>query len=72
MSTTEQAAKWDYTTSVLSHGTLGISKGQVNRESLEAELDRMGADGYELVHVWFDMKLHKEKDGHVLIFKRAR
>jgi hypothetical protein len=28
-------------------------------------------DGWELVHVWFDQKLHKEKDGHVLVFKKT-
>jgi hypothetical protein len=27
--------------------------------------------GWELVHFWPDTSLHQEKDGHLLIFKRA-
>jgi hypothetical protein len=31
----------------------------------------MGAEGWELVKVLTDMALHGEKDGHLLLFKRA-
>ena len=30
----------------------------------------MGADGWELAKVITGMALHREKDGHVLVFKR--
>ena len=35
-----------------------------------ASLDELGREGYELVWVLPDQNLHREKDGHVLIFKR--
>lgn len=63
--------QFDYRISVLTHGRMGISKGEINREVLERELDEAGKDGWELIHVWFDQKLHKEKDGHVLVFKKT-
>ena len=31
----------------------------------------MGAEGWELVKVITDTALHGEKDGHLLLFKRA-
>jgi hypothetical protein len=33
-------------------------------------LDRMGGEGWELATVFLDMNLHREKDGHVGVFKR--
>ena len=42
----------------------------INRSDLETQLDQLGREGWELVHVWFDQKLHREKDGHLMVFKR--
>ena len=33
-------------------------------------LAEYGAQGWELVKVILDQNLHREKDGHVLLFKR--
>jgi hypothetical protein len=61
---------YEYTTSVITHGFLGRKEEELDREELERELNRMGADGWELVKVMSDVALHGEKDGHVLLFKR--
>ncbi len=37
----------------------------------EAALDELGREGFELTWVFMDQKIHGEKDGHVLIFKRS-
>ena len=68
MATTTTA--WDYKTVVLTHGFMGYHKDELDRPAFEAALDELGRDGYELAWVFMDQKLHKEKDGHVLIFKR--
>jgi hypothetical protein len=60
----------EYTTAVMTHGFMGVHKGEINRTELEAQLTAKGSEGWELLHVWFDQKLQKEKDGHLLIFKR--
>ena len=61
---------FEYTTTVLTHGFLGRKEEELDREALEKELNVMGADGWELVKLLTDMKLHREKDGHVLVYKR--
>ncbi len=61
---------WDYKTVVLNHGFMGWTKDELDRPRFEAALDELGKDGFELVWVFMQQKLHKEKDGHVLIFKR--
>jgi hypothetical protein len=61
---------WDYRTVVMGHGFMGWHKDEINRRDLETQLDQLGRDGWELVHVWFDQKLHSEKDGHLMVFKR--
>lgn len=61
---------WDYTTTVITHGFMGRKSDELDREELEAELNRLGADGFELATVLLDTNLHSEKDGHVLVFKR--
>jgi Domain of unknown function (DUF4177) len=60
----------EYTTSVLTHGFMGRHREEVARAELEEELNRLGADGWELSHVFFDLALQGEKDGHLLVFKR--
>jgi hypothetical protein len=59
-----------YTTSVITHGFLGRKEEELDREELERELNRMGAEGWELVKVLTNMALHGEKNGHLLLFKR--
>ena len=49
---------------------MGFHKGELDRPAFEASLDELGRAGYELSWVFMDQKLHREKDGHVLIFKR--
>jgi hypothetical protein len=61
------ARTWQYRTIALTHGTMGFSKGKINRTTLEAELATAGEEGWELVHFWPDTSLHQEKDGHLLI-----
>ena len=63
--------RWDYMTVVLTHGFMGFHKGELNRAAFEHHLDELGRDGFELTWVFMDQKLHREKDGHVLIFKRT-
>jgi hypothetical protein len=71
MTEQEVGTRWDYKTVVLTHGTFGITKGEMDdRPRFEASLDELGREGYELTWVFMDQKLHKEKDGHVLVFKR--
>jgi Domain of unknown function (DUF4177) len=62
--------RYEYATSVITHGFLGRKEEELDREELERELNRMGAEGWELVRVMTDMALHREKDGHLLLFKR--
>ncbi len=62
--------KWDYKTIVMTHGFMGIHKEELDRAEFERHLDELGQQGYDLTWVLLDQKLHKEKDGHVLIFKR--
>jgi hypothetical protein len=64
-------AAFEYTTDVLTHGFLGRSKEELDRSALEKRLNAMGAEGWELVKVLTDMALQGEKDGHLLVFKRA-
>ena len=62
---------YEYRTDVITHGLLGRKEEELDRAELERELNRMGAEGWELVKVMTGMALHGEKDGHLLIFKRA-
>jgi hypothetical protein len=61
---------WDYTTTVITHGLMGRKSDELDRQKLETELNRLGAEGFELATVFLDAHLHREKDGHVLVFKR--
>ena len=65
------AVQWDYTTIVLTGGFMGRHKEELKRSALEEQLDQLGSEGYELCWVLMDQALQHEKDGHVLIFKRA-
>jgi Domain of unknown function (DUF4177) len=61
---------WDYTTTVITHGFLGRKEEELDRKELEAALNELGADGWELATAFLDVSLHHEKDGHVVVFKR--
>jgi hypothetical protein len=64
--------QWDYKTIVLTGGSMGRHKDELNRADLEKQLDALGSQGFELMWVLPEMALQKEKDGHVLIFKRPK
>jgi hypothetical protein len=64
-------ASFEYTSTVLTHGFMGRKSEELDRKELEQNLNQMGAQGWELVKILTDMNLHREKDGHVLLFKRA-
>ena len=70
MSEAATQTRWDYKTIVLTGGFMGRKSEELDRPKLEANLDELGREGYELVWVLPDQNLHREKDGHVLIFKR--
>jgi uncharacterized protein DUF4177 len=61
---------WDYTTSVITHGFLGRKEEELDRQEFEAAMNELGAQGWELATAFLDVALHREKDGHVLVFKR--
>lgn len=62
--------QFDYATEVMTHGLLGYHKGELDRKEFDKRLDQLGREGYELCWVFMDQKIHGEKDGHVLVFKR--
>jgi hypothetical protein len=61
---------WDYTTAVITHGFMGRKSDELDRAEFENSLNELGAQGFELATVFLDANLHREKDGHVLVFKR--
>ena len=40
---------WEYTTTVIHHGLLGKNRDEVDRAAVEARLNELGAEGWELV-----------------------
>jgi hypothetical protein len=62
---------YEYTTEVITHGLLGRQSDEIDREEVEKRLNELGAQGWELDKLLSDVNLHREKDGHLLIFKRA-
>jgi hypothetical protein len=63
---------WDYTTTVIRHGLLGRKEEELDREEFETAMNELGSEGWELATVFLDVALHREKDGHVLVFKRRQ
>ena len=63
---------YEYKTEVMGHGFMGIHKGEIKRSELEARLNALGIEGWELWETFFDQKLQGEKDGHLLVFRRAK
>jgi hypothetical protein len=62
---------YEYTTAVITHGLMGRKSEEVDREELQQVLSQHGAEGWELDKLVLDVAMHSEKDGHLLIFKRA-
>jgi hypothetical protein len=62
---------YEYTTAAISHGLMGRKSDEVDREELEKLLNEHGSGGWELEKLILDVHMHGEKDGHLLIFKRA-
>ena len=62
---------YEYTTAAITHGLMGRKREEVDREELQTVLNQYGADGWELEKLVLDTAFHGEKDGHLLIFKRA-
>ncbi|HET8948960.1 MAG TPA: DUF4177 domain-containing protein [Solirubrobacteraceae bacterium] len=62
---------YEYTTAVITHGLLGRKREEIDREELQTVLNQHGAEGWELEKLVLDTSFHGEKDGHLLIFKRA-
>ena len=63
-------SKFEYTSTVITHGFMGRKDEELDREELLKSLNEMGADGWELVKILTDQAMHSEKDGHLLVFKR--
>jgi hypothetical protein len=64
-------ATYEYRTDVLTHGLLGRKEEELDRAEFEKRLNAMGAEGWEFEKLLPHMALHREKDGHLLVFKRA-
>ena len=62
---------YEYTTAVITHGLMGRKSEEVDRSELEKVLNEHGANGWQLDKLVLDSHFHREKDGHLLIFKRA-
>ncbi len=62
---------YEYTTAAISHGLMGRKSGEVDVAELEKLLNEHGAEGWELDKLVLDVNMHGEKDGHLVIFKRA-
>ena len=62
---------YEYTTAVITHGLLGRKREEIDREELTKVLNEHGASGWELEKLVLDTSFHGEKDGHLVIFKRA-
>ena len=64
--------RYEYATSVITHGFLGRKEEELDRGELEKKLNELGAEGWEFDKLIENLALHGEKDGHLLIFRRAR
>jgi hypothetical protein len=62
--------QWDYKAVVLTHRFMGWHRDELNRARFELALDELGRQGFELTWVFPNQRLQREKDGHLLIFKR--
>ncbi len=63
---------WEYRTELLERGFLGWRSEQLDLQTLQARLDELGEDGWELVHASWNHRVRGRHGGHVLLFKRLR
>ena len=65
---------YEYTTAAVSHGLMGRKSDEVDRAELlwRRCSTTHGAEGWERDKLVLDVAMHGEKDGHLVIFKRAR
>jgi len=49
---------------------MGRQSDELDRGKFQEELSRLGAEGWELATVFLGVNLHREKDGHVIVFER--
>ena len=61
--------EFEYRTEVL---TSMIGRDKVQMGDLDDVLEQYGNDGWELVSLNLDANLQSSKDGHLLVFKRAK
>jgi hypothetical protein len=50
---------------------MGRKSDEIDRAELQKVLAEHGAQGWDLDKLILDVSFHREKDGHLLIFKRA-
>jgi Domain of unknown function (DUF4177) len=63
---------WEYRTELIERGFMGFGNEQVDLETLQALLDGLGAEGWELVQATWNHRVRRRRGGHVLLFKRPR
>jgi hypothetical protein len=63
---------WEYRTELIERGFMGFGNEQLDLETLQALLDDLGADGWELVQASWNHRVRRKRGGHVLVFKRQR
>ncbi len=61
--------RFEYKTEVL---TTMVGRDKLRVDELDDVLRKFGDDGWELVSVSLDANLQGSRDGHLLVFKRAR
>lgn len=61
--------KFEYRTEVL---TSMVGRDKLQIDELEDVLRKLGDEGWELVTLTLDANLQGSRDGHVLVFKRAK
>jgi hypothetical protein len=68
--TLESMPSYEYRTDVITHGFMGRKDEELDRRELEKRLNALGAEGWKFDKLLPNMALHREKDGHLLIFRR--
>jgi hypothetical protein len=63
---------WEYRAELIERGFMGFGNEQVDLETLQALLEELGAEGWELVQASWNHRVRRKRGGHVLLFKRPR
>ena len=61
--------QFEYKTEIL---TSMVGRDKLRLDDLDSTLKEHGEDGWELVSLALDADLKGERDGHLLVFKRAK